>query len=80
MDMLINEHARLEAENYTLSFKYPNAKAIDSMENAYGDSSDEQKEALISSFEQIKKIKAMLESGQLTIDDLPEDVREVFGG
>lgn len=80
MDILINEHAQLEAENYTLSFKYPNARAIDSMENAYGDRSDEQKEALTSSFEQIKKIKAMLESGQLTIDDLPEDVREVFGG
>ncbi|WP_438405636.1 ATP-binding domain-containing protein, partial [Aeromonas hydrophila] len=42
MDILINEHAQLEAENYTLSFKYPNARAIDSMENAYGDRTDEQ--------------------------------------
>lgn len=80
MDVLIKEYDQVINQNYRLSFKYPKADEIDAMENTYGDKSEEQRDELATSFEEIKKIKIMLEKGELTLEDVPEDLRSIFGG
>ncbi|TDS68369.1 superfamily I DNA and RNA helicase [Pantoea sp. PNA 14-12] len=79
MDVLINEYNKVLENNFRLSFEYPQADKMDAMDNTYGDKSEEQRNELASGFEQIKRIKIMLNSGELTLDDVPEDIRSFFG-
>lgn len=79
MDILINEYDKVVSNNYRLSFNYPTARNMDEMDDAYGDKSEEQRNELATGFEQIKRIKKMLSSGELTLDDVPDDIRSLFG-
>ncbi|HDV4015089.1 TPA: ATP-binding domain-containing protein, partial [Escherichia coli] len=79
MDILIDEYNNVVSNNYRLSFNYPSSENMDAMDNTYGDKSEEQRNELITGFEQIKRIKKMLESGELAIDDVPDDIRSLFG-
>ncbi|ELI4232333.1 DEAD/DEAH box helicase [Salmonella enterica] len=79
MDVLMREYEEVVNQNYRLSFNYPNPNMMDDMDNTYGDKSEDQRNELATSFEKIKVIKKMLESGELTLDDVPEDIRSVFG-
>jgi superfamily I DNA and RNA helicase len=79
MDILIDEYNNVVDNNYRLSFNYPSSENMDAMDNTYGDKSEEQRNELITGFEQIKRIKKMLESGELAIDDVPDDIRSLFG-
>lgn len=79
MDVLIKEYEQLVSQNYRLSFDYPELMKMDDMDNAYGDKSEEQRNELATSFEQIKRIKKMLGNGELTLEDVPEDIRGIFG-
>lgn len=80
MDDLIQEYNQLLQNNFKLSFTYPNIQSIDDLEQAYGDKTDDERNELENSFKSIKQIKIMLDNGELTIDDVPEDLRSIFGG
>ena len=79
MDVLMREYEEVVNQNYRLSFNYPNPNVMDDMDNTYGDKSEDQRNELATSFEKIKVIKKMLESGELALEDVPEDIRSVFG-
>jgi len=79
MDVLLHEYNKVVENNYRLIFEYPNAEKMDAMDDTYGDKSEEQRSQLVTGFEQIKKIKKMLESGELTLEDVPDDIRNIFG-
>lgn len=80
MEALEEEYNKLLDNNFKLSFTYPDIKSIDQLDQAYGDKTEDERQELINGFESIKQIKSMLESGELTIDDVPEDLRSIFGG
>ncbi|MFW5394074.1 ATP-binding domain-containing protein, partial [Yersinia sp. 2544 StPb PI] len=79
MDIIVNEYGEVVNNNYRLSFNYPNSEKIDAMDNTYGDKSEEQRNELATSFEKIRKIKKMLNTGELTLDDVPDELRDLFG-
>lgn len=79
MDLLEKEYNALLENNFTLTFEYPDSKSMDDMDNAYGDKTDNERNDLVSSFEQLKRLKFMLDKGELVIDDIPEDLRSFFG-
>lgn len=80
MNELIDEYNQLLQNNFKLSFTYPNIQSIDDLEQAYGDKTDDERKELENSFKSIKQIKIMLDNGELTLDDVPEDLRSIFGG
>ncbi|MCH7336184.1 ATP-binding domain-containing protein [Acinetobacter sp. NIPH 2699] len=80
MEALEAEYLKLLENNFKLSFQYPNSTSIDQLDQAYGDKTEDERKELVNGFEVIKQIKNMLERGELTIDDVPEDLRKIFGG
>lgn len=70
-DRLCQEH------DFTLEFKYPTYNEFETLDNAYTDSTDEERQQIFEGFAKIKKIKAMLKSGELSIDDLPDDIKYI---
>jgi hypothetical protein len=57
MDVLMKEYEEVVNQNYCLSFTYPEPGVMDKMDNTYGDKSEEQRNELATSFEQIKELK-----------------------
>ncbi|MNI74186.1 hypothetical protein D3C73_1302550 [compost metagenome] len=49
------------------------------MANAYKDKTPDELQELYQGFGQIKRVKAMLEAGEIGIGDIPEELRDLFG-
>lgn len=79
MTKLSTEIARVFADNFRLSFTYPSRNRLAEMDRLYQDHSPQQKKQIFDGFEKVKHIKRLLDSGELTIDDLPDDLKDVFG-
>ncbi|XZW84212.1 DEAD/DEAH box helicase [Acinetobacter baumannii] len=80
MEALVEEYNRLLENNFKLSFTYPDSKLMDELDQVYGDKTEDERQELKNSFETIKQIKTMLDKGELSINDVPEDLRSIFGG
>lgn len=78
MQALVREIDQVYANNFMLNFKYPTRDQLDELENAYKDKSPDELEELYQGFGQIKKIKSLLKQGKISLDDLPDDLRDVF--
>lgn len=64
--------------NFYLSFTYPTAEELSALENAYRDKTPPEKKELQEGFAKIKTIKAQLINGEISIEDIPEEIRDLF--
>ncbi|WP_157955181.1 DEAD/DEAH box helicase [Halomonas denitrificans] len=64
--------------NFMLDFKYPTKEELIELEDAYKDQNDEEKKEIQEGFSKIKKLRQMLEKGEMSIEDVPEDLRDIF--
>jgi len=80
MKLLAQEIEKIQSANYRLSFTYPTQRELDHLENAYKDKSSEELQEIYQGFGQIKKIKAMFDAGEITLDDIPEELQGFFMG
>ncbi|AZL84317.1 hypothetical protein EIJ81_06520 [Aliivibrio salmonicida] len=78
MDDLSKEINKVFERQFQLEFNYPTATNLALLSTAYQDKTDDEKQDLYEGFGQIKKLKAMYESGELSREDIPEDLRSLF--
>lgn len=78
MQSLVKEIDQVYANNFMLNFKYPTREQLDELENAYKDKSPDEVQELYQGFGQIKKIKRLLKEGKIALEDLPDDLRDIF--
>tara|TARA_B100000700_G_scaffold255843_1_gene288802 strand:- start:1729 stop:1968 length:240 start_codon:yes stop_codon:yes gene_type:complete len=78
MSTLCREIDRTFENNFLLEFQYPNREELNELEDAYKDQDDEEKKEIQDGFSKIKKIRQMLEKGEMSIDDVPEELRDIF--
>jgi superfamily I DNA and RNA helicase len=78
MDNLVGEIDKVFEHNFSLSFTYPSRNELSEMDRLYQDHSPQQRRKLFDGFEKIKDIRRLIENGELSIDDLPDDMREMF--
>ncbi|BAX51516.1 hypothetical protein PDPUS_1_00141 [Photobacterium damselae subsp. piscicida] len=79
MDELSQEITKVFEHQFQLGFKYPTSEELAQLSTAYKDKTDGEKQDIYEGFNQIKKLKAMFESGELSIEDIPEELRPLFG-
>lgn len=78
MQVLVKEIDQVFENNFMLNFKYPTREQLSELENAYKDKSPDEVQELYQGFGQIKKIKRLLKEGKIALEDLPEDLRDLF--
>ncbi|QEU02744.1 DEAD/DEAH box helicase [Pseudomonas oryzihabitans] len=78
MELLSREIEKVYENNFTLRFKYPTTKQLEALENAYKDKSPDEVQELNQGFGQIKRIRRALKNGEISIDDVPADIRDMF--
>lgn len=78
MRELAQEIDKVFEKDFRLEFKYPSIKELEKLDNAYQDKTDSEKQEIYEGFGQLKKLKAMFESGELSIEDVPPDLRDFF--
>lgn len=79
MKNLEEEINKVFENNFRLSFTYPEPPKLAAMDKIYQDHSPQKKRQIFDGLEKIKKIKKLLETGELSIDDLPDDLKDLFG-
>lgn len=79
MASLVQEIKKIEESNYRLAFFYPTEEQLAQLANAYKDKSPDELQDLYQGFGQIKRVKAMFEAGEISLDDIPEELRDLFG-
>lgn len=78
MERLVKEIDEVKEAHFELNFTYPTQQELQSMDRIYQDSSPQQRKTLLDGFEKIKVIRRQLEEGVLSIEDIPEDMRDMF--
>ncbi len=78
MRELSREINKVFERQFQLEFNYPSTDNLAQLNTAYQDKTDGEKQDLYEGFSQIKKLKAMFESGELSREDIPEDLRSLF--
>ncbi|HEH2461149.1 TPA: DEAD/DEAH box helicase [Klebsiella oxytoca] len=78
MRELVQEIDKVFEKDFRLEFKYPSIKELEKLDSAYQDKTDSEKQEIYEGFGQLKKLKAMFESGELSIEDVPPDLRDFF--
>lgn len=79
MRLLANEIDRIQQAHYRLAFTYPTQEELAHLANAYKDKSQDELQEIYQGFGQIKRVKAMLEAGEISFEDIPGDLRDFFG-
>lgn len=78
MEKLAQEVEKIFQDNFRLSFTYPSLEQLSEMDKIFQDHSPRQRREIFDGIEKIKDIKKLIETGELSIDDLPEDLKELF--
>ncbi len=78
MEELSREIDKVFDRQFHLEFKYPTQGELALLSTAYQDKTDGEKQEIYEGFNQIKKLKAMFESGELSKEDIPEELRPLF--
>lgn len=78
MKLLADEIGKIQSANYRLTFTYPTQDELNQLDNAYKDKSSEELQEIYQGFGQIKRIKAMYEAGEISFDDIPEELQDFF--
>ena len=63
---------------FCLEFQYPSKSELKLLDSAYQDKSDEEKQDLYEGFSRIKNIKHLLKTGELSLEDVPSDLHDMF--
>ncbi|MNM87328.1 hypothetical protein D3C81_995040 [compost metagenome] len=79
MRLLAQEIEKIQQAHYRLAFTYPTEAQLAHLANAYKDKTPDELQELYQGFGQIKRVKAMLEAGEIGIGDIPEELRDLFG-
>lgn len=75
---LCREIDKVFEHNFHLEFKYPTQEGLTRLSTAYQDKTEDEKQELYEGFNQIKRLKAMYESGELSKEDIPEELWPLF--
>jgi superfamily I DNA and RNA helicase len=78
MTGLISEIEGIVADNYELSFKYPTPAEILKMRSTYRERTKRVQKKVSQEVQQMKKLLQRIKTGEIEIDDLPSDVRDLF--
>lgn len=78
MEKLSEEIQAVIDHKFVLDFKYPNKEELDTLDSAYQDKSEEEKQEIYEGFGKIKHVKKLLDSGELSKEDLPQEIRDLF--
>jgi superfamily I DNA and RNA helicase len=78
MTGLISEIEGIVADNYELSFKYPTPAEILKMRSTYRERTKRVQKKVSQEVQQMKKLLQRIKAGEIEIDDLPSDVRDLF--
>jgi superfamily I DNA and RNA helicase len=78
MDSLIEEIESVFSNNFRLSFKYPSVERLSDMDKLYQDHTPESRKKIFDGIEKIKEISRLIQKGELSVDDLPEDLKDLF--
>lgn len=80
MDEICKEINTTFENNFMLDFKYPTQDELAELEDAYKDRSSEEMKEMKEGFSKIREINKMFKSGQLSLEDIPEELRDLFDG
>ncbi|AUQ41085.1 ATP-binding domain-containing protein [Yersinia ruckeri] len=78
MTQLSKEITKVFEKNFRLEFQYPSTAELEKLDSAYQDKTDNEKQEIYEGFGQLKKLKAMFDSGELSIEDIPDDLKDFF--
>ncbi len=78
MHELSREIDQIFDNHFKLTFKYPTKDELEALENVYKDKSENEIQDLYEGFGRIKDIRRKLADGTLSIEDIPEDLRDLF--
>lgn len=76
MDGLISEIKQVVENDYKLAFPYPTEEQIASMRRTYREKTEQEKREEKKEIKALRSLLDKLDSGELLIDDLPEDLAE----
>lgn len=80
MDALTAEIEAVRANDYQLSFHYPDAEQIKKLANVHRDMSDRERRELERKFDATRDLVRALRTGELPLNAVPEDMQDLLSG
>lgn len=78
MRLICDEINKTFTENFRLLFKYPSQEELDKLESAYKDKTESEAQEMYEGFNKIKNLMNKYRAGEISIEDVPEDLRDLF--